>query len=341
MDAQQLKQYIHENNLVSQILESIGCHHIKFTGKYWTCANYDGDNHSAITIYNTDFLNVVNYTRNITQNGKFPSDLITLVGYNKSLSFFEAVRFVCNELGLSYYHDFDQDIPESLKITKMIFQMQENGIELEDEKVLKPISENILSYYNLYVNDMFLLDNIDYNTQQEFGIGYDAESNRITIPIRSEIGDLVGVKGRLFKKELEENDLKYLYLEPCSKGRVLYGLYKTHEYIAKSGLVYVGESEKFVLQCWSMGYYNAVSIGGKTITKHQIDKITRLGVDVIFSFDKDVTQKELEDIANNFVEGTKIYCVIDDKDILLPKESPTDNQEKWEMLLKNCIYRIK
>ena len=40
-----------------------------------------------------------------------------------------------------------------------------------------------------------------------------------------------------------------------------------------------------------MGYCNSVGIGGKKISSQQIEKLTRLGVDLIFCFDKDVTKK--------------------------------------------------
>ena len=56
-------------------------------------------------------------------------------------------------------------------------------------------------------------DNIDYSTQKEFEIGFDEESNRYTIPIRSEIGDVVGVKGRYFDRKVPEGENKYIYLD--------------------------------------------------------------------------------------------------------------------------------
>ena len=39
LDAKELKNYIYENRYVEQILESIGCHHIKYhaSNTYWTC----------------------------------------------------------------------------------------------------------------------------------------------------------------------------------------------------------------------------------------------------------------------------------------------------------------
>ena len=44
-------------------------------------------------------------------------------------------------------------------------------------------------------------DGISYETQQEFEIGYDELTNRITVPIRSEMHDLVGVKVDYLKKQ--------------------------------------------------------------------------------------------------------------------------------------------
>ena len=50
-------------------------------------------------------------------------------------------------IGMSYYHDFEEDIPDSFKILKMLEDMDSN-ISEEKEKPLQPISEKILSYYN-------------------------------------------------------------------------------------------------------------------------------------------------------------------------------------------------
>ena len=115
--------------------------------------------------------------------------------------------------------------------------VNEMSTEQTDEKEvpLKPIPVEILDYYKPYVNDLFYEDGISYSTQKEFQIGYDTETNRITIPIYSEIGDLVGVKGRLFQKEVDESECKYLYLEKCAKSKILFGLNKTLPYIKRLG----------------------------------------------------------------------------------------------------------
>jgi DNA primase len=344
MDVKVLKEYIYENNKVEHILEALGCHHVKWhpngnPDAYWSAANKDGNNISAIIIYNKPSLKCINYTRDIN-HGKENADIISLVEFINNQSFSEALKWVCDLCGIDYYSNLDDDIPESIKITKMIYEMQQGEIN-EEDRPLKPIPEKILTYYKTYVNDMFANDGISYETQREFEIGYDEITNRITIPIRDEIGNLCGIKGRLFKNDLEEWELKYLYIEPCARSKILYGIYKTYSFIKEKGQCIITEAEKGVLQLWDIGYCNSLATGGTKISKQQIEKIIRLGVDLIFAFDKDVTKKEIEDISNKFVDGISIYYIFDDKGILEEKESPTDSKEKFEYLYKNCLYKIK
>ena len=138
---------------------------------------------------------------------------------------------------MDYYHDFDADLPESIKLSKMILEMQNDSSVTEDDNIpVKPISEKILSYYRHTVNDMFQADGIDYETQQLFEIGYDDETNRITIPIRDEIGTLVGVKGRLLSQDVASQN-KYIYLEPTPRNKILYGLNFTYQSIKEKGVL--------------------------------------------------------------------------------------------------------
>ncbi len=341
MDTRELKRYIYENNYCEQILESINCHHIKFhsIGGYWTAGNPDGDNTGAIIIYNNELLICLNKTRQMVKVNR-QTDIIDLVSFVKDINFPNALKFICDEIGLSYYHDFDEEIPDSFKILKIIEEMNSNLTE-ESEKPLKPISEQILSYYKPYVNDIFYDDNVDYHTQQEFEIGFDPETNRYTIPIRSELGDLVGVKGRYFERDVPEGENKYIYLEPCAKSKIIYGLNKTLPYIKRTGIIYVVESEKAVTQLWSYGYKNSGATGGKCLSRYQIDMLVRTGATIVLCFDKDVLKQEIEEVASNFPDNIPIYYIYDENNILENKESPTDNPIKWEQLVKNNIYKIK
>lgn len=55
---------------------------------------------------------------------------------------------------MSYYHDFEENIPESFKLLNLLEDMNSNHIH-EKEKPLKPIPECILSYYQPFVNKLF------------------------------------------------------------------------------------------------------------------------------------------------------------------------------------------
>lgn len=340
MDIESLKENILENDLIPVVLEEVGCHHIKHRDGFYQCANPDGDNTTAVCVYENTNLTTINYTRDIT-NGRKGSDLISLVEFYKNETFPHAIKWICDVLDIDYYSNPEDELPESLKLTKMLLYLQENDNVEEEEKPLKPISERILSYYKPYVNNMFLEDNVGYDTQSEFEIGYDEESNRITIPIRDDLGNLVGVKARYFYRKVPEDTMKFIYLEKCARSQILYGLYKTINFIKQKKRVFVVEAEKGVQQLWDAGYQESVATGGKKITQCQINKLTRLCVPIIFVFDKDVEKEELDSIAKRFIDEVEIYALIDKDDILSEKESPTDNIEKFEQLLDKNIYKLR
>ena len=341
MDIQSLKEYICDNNAVECVLEQLGCHHIKDKGSYYTCGNPDGDNVSAITVYKDESLNVIDYTRAIA-DGKRVSDIIDLVQFFTHQSFFEAVKSVCEWIGLDLYHDFEEDLPQSIGVLKLLLEMDSNGATgFEDDTPIKPIPEAILTYYLPFVNDMFANDGICYSTQREFEVGYDDYSNRITIPVRDEHGTLVGVKGRYFGDVQNTDILKYIYLEPTNRSQILYGLYKTYTHIQNKRVVYVVEAEKGVMQLWSAGIFNSVATSGKKVSQQQIEKLTRLGAAVVFCFDRDVGKDELQDLADRFPDGVDIYALIDKNNILLEKQSPTDDIEKFKSLEQNQKVKLK
>lgn len=337
MNAQEIKEKIYEEERVEDVLSELGCHHIRRHTGFWTCGNPDGDNQSAIVIYENENLTTLNYTRQLTKQAR-TTDLFDLVMYIKQCTFPESLKEICNMLGYDYYQE-PEDVPDSLQIIKMLGQMNSDS-ETEDETPLKPIPEEILSYYIQLPNAMFKADNISFRIQKEFGIGYDPYSNRITIPLLDPLGSLCGVKGRLLG-EPDEYNPKYLYIEKCAKSYLLYGYYENREYIKQSNTIYCVESEKGVLQLASYGYRNAVATGGKHISKTQAELLVRTGKNICIALDKDVGKEEIEIIASVFPENIPVYYVYDYGDILGEKESPSDNLGNWMELIKNNIYKLE
>lgn len=341
MDTQRLKEHILDNNLIPNILEELGCHHIRQRSDMVQAANPDGDNPTAICVYLNENLTTLNYTRQILPSGQTrTTDIYDLVVFLRDCSFFEALKWLCELCGLDYYAEEDE-VPESLQILQFLNQMNKECVEEEtDYSPLKPIDPSVLNYYMPVGNILFERDGISLSTQRFFEVGYDPQTNRLTIPIYSEIRHLVGVKGRLFQEKIEEGQNKYLYLFNCNKGKVLFGLDKNLDAIMNQGKVYVVESEKAVMQMYDMGYYS-VATGGSKITKHQINMLTRLGVQIIFAYDKDIEENELNNIAEQFVEGVPVYAIIDRDGILEEKESPSDNVNNWSHLVRNNVYKLR
>lgn len=334
VDIGELKQYILDENQIETVLEGLGCGDIKHKNGYFQCSNPDGgDNKTAICVYENTGLTTVDYTRDIC-NGRNSADLITLVQYFLGCSFPEAVKNICLWVGIDYYTEIDRELPESLYVLKDLLLLQgDSANDVEREEPVVPINENILSYYRSWDNKLFEQDGIDEDTQIEFEIGYDDESNRITIPIRDELGSLVGVKGRYYG----DSEMKYMYLEPCPRFKILYGLNKTYNHIMESKIVYVFEAEKAVMQCWANGVKNTVATGGKKLSQVQIEMLTRLCVPICFCFDKDVQIEELRALADRFIEDVPIYALFDNENILNEKQSPSDDMNKFFILNNNKI----
>lgn len=350
MQVDELKEYLLNNDLVENVLSALGCGHVRNHGDYISASNPDGDNKQAIILYTNENLNCIDYTRTISKT-KRATDIFDLVAYFQDCTFPEAMKWVCDIVGLDYYKE-PEELPESLLIIKMLKEMSV-GCDGEQDEPLKPISEKVLDYYIKAGNVLFLDDGISLETQKEFEICYDPQTNSVCIPIRDELGSLIAIKARRMKytsniplekrrfpDELNEGESKYFFLEPGAKSQVLYGLYKNAKAIQQQGAVLVGESEKFVHQIYDMGYYG-VSTGGSKVSKRQIEMLTRLGVKICFCFDKDIGEEELKDIANNFISGVPIYAIIDKDNLLDEKESPSDSPQKWLHLIKNNIYKIK
>lgn len=337
MKSSDLKEYIIEQNCIDTILEDLGCGNIVLHNGYYTCSNPDGNNKSAVTVYINENLTVINYTRCIAKN-KRTTDLFDLVAFYKDCSFPEALKYVHGILGLDYYQEREEPC-ESLQILRMLKDMSSHD-GFEKDEPLKPISENILGYYLPYGSKMWEDSNVSLTTQRFFELSFDPCTNSVAIPIRDELGTLIAVKARRLEYNSNIGESKYFFLEPGAKSQVLYGLYQNSKLIQSQGVVYVGESEKFVHQLYEMGYYG-VSTGGSKVSKRQIEMLTRLGVKICFCFDQDIPEEDLNNIANGFMNGISIYAIIDKDNILDEKESPSDNPQKWQHLIKNNIYKIK
>lgn len=337
MEIKTLFQKITDDENLIFVLEQLGMHHIKDKGEYISCGMPTGDNTSSVVVYK-DNLWVNAYTRDIADSyGN--TNLISLISFVKELYFTQSIKWICDICNYDYYEEPKKQTG-MLQFLDYIYSLKNNSRQEKDEiEFLKPINQKILKYYGFYCNEFFYKDNISYQTQKDFELGYDLKTHSITIPIRDELSTLVGIKARLYKEKIEPYESKYFYLISCAKSKILYGLYKTIPYIKRQGSVYIVESEKAVMQLWSAGIRNVVATGGHDISKTQLKKIVQTGVkDIVLCFDKDVYRKEngeveieeYKKVASMFLPCQNVYGMIDINGSLLDeKQSPTDNLEKF------------
>lgn len=356
MNAKGLKKKIYEEGLTEELLEKMGMHHIKNHNhnEYITCGRPDGDNPSSITVYFNENLNVVTYTIPEEVLGENP-DIISLVQYTQNLEFRDALAWICKTLSL----ENDIDLVGSIKATKTPATRYIESLERICNKDNKPPLNDIAiydescleKYYDscyASVSSRFLADNIAQETQRLFGVipyvekvYWDWNATFYNpydlIPIRDEIGNLIGVKARRYGSDKVG---KYTYLEKCQKSQYLFGLYITKDFIDNQNEVIICESEKGVMQLWSYGVKNAVAVSGHNISTEQKEKIAKLNVSkAIIAFDEDITERTLYEEYSKLKDCVnEVTCIIDKKHILGQKESPMDNPEKWEKLYKECQF---
>src|SRR5699024_9175236 len=118
------------------------------------------------------------------------------------------------------------------------------------------------------------------------GRRYDRFRERITFPILSHRGNLIGFGGRLIRA----GEPKYLNSPETplfSKGDELYGLWQARDGIRQEGCVLVVEGYMDVVALAQHGMNNAVATLGTATTAEHLRKLMRASERIVFCFDAD------------------------------------------------------
>lgn len=331
---EELKLYLKENpDKIQRILEYYNYHSITINNNEIRCAKVGGDNPSGCRIKLNDNLSATDFTT--SYNG----DIIGLIKQHTDLSYKEIINTIktITNKKVNGHHKKEVGIFDDFFNDIYLPQQEEN-----DEIIYDP---SILDQYSKYKWNMrFLKDGILPSSQVKFHVGYDEESNRITLPWFNESGELIGCMARLDSDE--PTNYKYLPLVAFEKHKYLYGLYYNKEYI-KNNRVYIFESEKSVLLGDSLNIKNCVSLGGNQISTTQVEQLLKLGVsEIVLCMDEglmiDAIKRDIQTIKSMlFMRDVKIGVILDKKNKYLPKDSkasPIDfGKEVFEKLCNNCL----
>lgn len=111
---------------------------------------------------------------------------------------------------------------------------------------------------------------------------------RLMFPIHNNIGEVIAFGGRIFEEDSKFP--KYVNssgTELYTKGRELYGLFKTKYEISKSGAVLVSEGYFDFLRLYENGFLNSVACLGTAMTEDQVYLLSRYSPKVYMLFDGD------------------------------------------------------
>lgn len=269
-----------DTDKIIEILEHIGCTYIHKTKDSEIRFGRGSDSSGNANRIFTDKLHYESYSSGSK------GDIITLVSDIKGMSIGESIKWLGNHLGLKK----DYKPTEIVRPFGGFWMNLEKVQQIDESKPLTyPISR--LDEYLKGGNLMWVRDGISLLTQEEFKIGLDITSNRITLPWFDEEGNLVGIMGRLNMQEVPEYKNKYMPLIAFNKGKVLYGFSQNYRNILESEIVIVCEPEKATMQGREYGYSNVVSLGGNSITTRQEKLLKSLCVDVIIALDEDMSRE--------------------------------------------------
>lgn len=330
--AKELKYYIWQNNLVSFVLENIGCRNIHESNNnhYIRCSNADGDNSTAVTVFiDNPLLNVINETRANNRN----SDLIGLVSYTKGLNYFDTLKYLHSILGLNntYISKLDYDNIEIYNTE--IEKEQEEKRKAEYHKSLARDIQLFNSGIKSITVD-WLKECIIYKGVEKFDIRISNDNSQILIPIKNMNGEIVGINKRT-TRTAEEIKLigipKYQLTSGFNKSDYIYGLYENIATIKEKEYCVIFEGCKSVLQRATMQDNTSLALLGHSISDRQAEILVSLNLnEIVIAFDKDISVEEIKFYCDKLIDFgcRKVSYIYDSDNLLDSKDSPTDAGNK-------------
>lgn len=223
----------------------------------------------------------------------------------------------------------------------------------KERRELPAYPEGILEVFIKYYPVEWLNDGITRAAMDKYNIRFSPTQNKIIIPHYDAAGRLVGIRGRALNTWEIENVGKYMpvqienkwYSHPLSLN--LYGLNKTKENISKTGIAYLFEGEKSVLQCESFSMPNCgVAVCGSKLNKYALDILMRQchPREVVICFDQEEEPKsnsyfnKLYSICQKYTTYSNFSFIYDKTNLLQLKDSPTDHgEETFQKLLQQRV----
>ena len=250
----------------------------------------------------------------------------------------------------STYKAADGFYIEKYKSLKDRYSVKRKEIELPE------FSSNVLDCFVHSYPQEWLDDGISKETMDKFNISYSISQNKIIIPHYDILGRLVGIRGRALNDWEIENVGKYIPIQienvwyKHSLSMNLYGLNKTYQNIRKTGVCYLFESEKSVMQMDGFSIPNcSAAVCGSNFNKYQLNILLKFcqPKEIVLCFDKEELPGEdkyfnkLYGICKKYEQYCNFSFIYDREGLLQLKDSPTDQGEQVFKKLLERRVRVK
>jgi len=347
-DLKEIKARIYREDKIPVILERLECQYISSEsggGRYVAQLpeRFGSSNKRNVLVYNDELLNSRIWSYGIK------GDIFTIVSFlaynihneeeaQRNLN--QAKRWICEQLGYTEYLKGNYKPREDpVQWLREIRRKRRRVKKLEDVEPNRVIDEKVLDYFKAQPWLPWIKEGIDWQTQVEFGVGFDLETGRVTFPVHNRFGQLIGVKGRT----VVGDPMKYIYLYELNKGIELFNLHRALPYIHDKTEVIVFEGAKSVMKAWSFGIRNCVSVEGSDVTDIQIELLRDLGqnVRIVIAFDKDKDESFVKNKFADRIHMRDVYGIFDEYNLLEEHDSPVDQGSGVWISLYNQMKKLR
>ena len=241
----------------------------------------------------------------------------------------------------------------AVKATEGYKSIRDNYTIKKDRRQLPTYPESLLDIFVKYYPIEWLNDGISRKAMDKYHICFSPTQNKIIIPHYDAAGRLVGIRGRALNKWEIENIGKYMpvqienkwYSHPLSLN--LYGLNFNKETIKQTGVAYLFEAEKSVMQMESFALPNgAAAVCGSNLNKYALDILIREchPYEIILCLDNEEEPgktdyfDKLYHICDKYKQYANFSFVYDKEKLLNLKDSPSDKgEEVFKYLLETRV----
>lgn len=147
--------------------------------------------------------------------------------------------------------------------------------------------DNLISHLKTKGYNEELMFRAGLITERESGGFYDRFRNRLTIPIRSTYGKMIGFGARICNPEDLPKYLNSPRTETFDKGRVVYGLDLARQSIRTKDQAVIVEGYFDVIGLHQAGFTNVVSPMGTALTEDQFRLVKKFTRNIILALDPD------------------------------------------------------